>query len=271
MPAAAKYGAQTQRAVENFPISGIPIDRRLIRSLAVIKGAAAQVNASLRDVGVDRRVATAISAAAEEVAEGVWDSEFPVDVFQTGSGTSSNMNANEVIATLASERLGEPGVGAPERPRQRLAELQRRVPVGRAPGRRGVGRAGAGAGGRAPPLRLRPQGPRVPVGREVGSHPPHGRHAGHPRPGDGWLRRAARRRGRAPRAHAAPGRSAAPRGHGRGHGHQRAADVRAPGHRPAGRAHRPAPERGPRPLRRPGCARRPGRGVGGAAGRWRWR
>ncbi len=109
VPATAKYGAQTQRAVENFPISGIPIDRRLVRSLAVIKGAAAEVNASLRDVGVDRRVATAISAAAEEVAEGVWDSEFPVDVFQTGSGTSSNMNANEVIATLASERLGEPG------------------------------------------------------------------------------------------------------------------------------------------------------------------
>jgi fumarate hydratase, class II len=113
VPATAKYGAQTQRAVENFPISGIPIDRRLVRSLAVMKGAAAQVNASLRDVAVDRRLATAISAAAEEVAEGVWDSEFPVDVFQTGSGTSSNMNANEVIATLASERLGEPGAVHP--------------------------------------------------------------------------------------------------------------------------------------------------------------
>jgi fumarate hydratase, class II len=109
VPATAKYGAQTQRAVENFPISGIPIDRRLIRALAVIKGAAAPVNASLRDVGLDRRRAEAIVAAADEVAEGVWDSEFPVDVFQTGSGTSSNMNANEVIAALASERLGEPG------------------------------------------------------------------------------------------------------------------------------------------------------------------
>ncbi len=109
VPADAKYAAQTQRAVENFPISGIPIDRRLIRALAVLKGAAAEVNASLRDVALDRRVATAIREAAEEVAEGVWDSEFPVDVFQTGSGTSSNMNANEVLATLASERLGEPG------------------------------------------------------------------------------------------------------------------------------------------------------------------
>src|SRR5215203_5911219 len=102
VPVAAHYGAQTQRAVENFPISGIPIDRRLIRALAMIKGAAAGVNASLRDVAVDRRQAAAIAAAAEEVAAGVWDAEFPVDVFQTGSGTSSNMNANEVIADLAS-------------------------------------------------------------------------------------------------------------------------------------------------------------------------
>src|SRR6478735_2576735 len=104
VPAIARYGAQTQRAVENFPISGIPIDRRLIRALALIKGAAAGVNASLRDVAVDRRQAVAIAAAAEQVAEGIWDAEFPVDVFQTGSGTSSNMNANEVIADLASAR-----------------------------------------------------------------------------------------------------------------------------------------------------------------------
>ena len=109
VPAAAKYGPQTQRAVENFPISGLTIDRRLIRALALVKGAAAEVNGGLRDVGVDRRTAAAIAAAAEEVAEGVWDGEFPVDVFQTGSGTSSNMNANEVLATLASERLGAPG------------------------------------------------------------------------------------------------------------------------------------------------------------------
>jgi fumarate hydratase class II len=113
VPAGAKYGAQTQRAVENFPISGIPIDRRLIRALAQLKGAAAEVNASLRDVAVDRRLAGAIAAAAEEVAAGVWDGEFPVDVFQTGSGTSSNMNVNEVVATLASERLGEPGAVHP--------------------------------------------------------------------------------------------------------------------------------------------------------------
>jgi fumarate hydratase, class II len=99
--------------VATFPISSIPIDRRLVRALALIKGAAATANASLRDVAVDRREAGAISEAAEEVAEGIWDSEFPIDVFQTGSGTSSNMNANEVIASLAADRLGEPGAVHP--------------------------------------------------------------------------------------------------------------------------------------------------------------
>ncbi|MCU1452405.1 MAG: aspA [Acidimicrobiales bacterium] len=109
VPSEAKWAAQTQRAVENFPISGRPIDRRLIRALGLIKAEAARVNASRGEVpAVDDRVAGAISAAAEEVAEGRWDDQFPVDVFQTGSGTSSNMNANEVIATLASAALGEP-------------------------------------------------------------------------------------------------------------------------------------------------------------------
>ncbi|MFE7133545.1 class II fumarate hydratase [Streptomyces sp. NPDC057638] len=106
VPAHAKWRAQTQRAVENFPLSGQRLERAHIAALARIKGAAAQVNAEL---GVlDRDVADAIAAAAEEVAEGRWDDHFPVDVFQTGSGTSSNMNANEVLATLASERLGRP-------------------------------------------------------------------------------------------------------------------------------------------------------------------
>jgi fumarate hydratase, class II len=106
VPAHALYKAQTQRAVENFPISGMPIDRALIRALGLIKGAAAQTNAKL---GVlDRELAVAIASAAETVAAGEHDAEFPIDVFQTGSGTSSNMNANEVIASLASEVLGEP-------------------------------------------------------------------------------------------------------------------------------------------------------------------
>ncbi|MET8801816.1 class II fumarate hydratase [Streptomyces sp. NPDC004546] len=104
VPAAAKWRAQTQRAVENFPISGQRIERAHIEALARIKGAAAKVNAQL---GVlDKEIAEAIQEAAAEVAEGKWDEHFPIDVFQTGSGTSSNMNTNEVIATLATERLG---------------------------------------------------------------------------------------------------------------------------------------------------------------------
>lgn len=108
VPAAAKWGAQTQRAVQNFPISGRPIDSRLVRALALVKAEAARFNGRSKDVpAVDARVAKAIAAAADEIVEGEWSEEFPVDVFQTGSGTSSNMNANEVIARLASERLGE--------------------------------------------------------------------------------------------------------------------------------------------------------------------
>ena len=104
VPRDAKWRAQTQRAVENFPISGATIERAHIEALARIKAAAATVNAEL---GVlDRAVADAIVEVAEEVASGDWDDHFPIDVFQTGSGTSSNMNANEVIATLATERLG---------------------------------------------------------------------------------------------------------------------------------------------------------------------
>ncbi|MCZ2526825.1 class II fumarate hydratase [Streptomyces sp. HB2AG] len=106
VPAHAKWRAQTQRAVENFPVSGQRLERAHIEALARIKAAAAGVNARL---GVlDPEVAEAVREAAGEVASGRWDEHFPVDVFQTGSGTSSNMNANEVIATLASERLGRP-------------------------------------------------------------------------------------------------------------------------------------------------------------------
>jgi fumarate hydratase, class II len=114
VPRLAKYAAQTQRAVENFPISGLTIEPSLIRALALIKAEAATVNAGLKDVPkVDKRIAAAITGAANEVADGLWDAEFPIDVYQTGSGTSSNMNANEVIATLASEQLGEPGAVHP--------------------------------------------------------------------------------------------------------------------------------------------------------------
>ncbi|MFE1365508.1 class II fumarate hydratase [Streptomyces anulatus] len=104
VPADAKWRAQTQRAVENFPVSGQRLERAHIEALARIKGAAAKVNAELKVLDPD--IAAAIQEAAAEVASGRWDEHFPVDVFQTGSGTSSNMNTNEVIATLATERLG---------------------------------------------------------------------------------------------------------------------------------------------------------------------
>ncbi|MDK1476582.1 class II fumarate hydratase [Streptomyces sp. 549] len=106
VPAHARWGAQTQRAVENFPLSGRGLERAHIEALARVKAAAARVNGEL---GVlDAETAAAIAGAADEVAEGGFDAHFPVDVFQTGSGTSSNMNMNEVLASLASERLGRP-------------------------------------------------------------------------------------------------------------------------------------------------------------------
>lgn len=106
VPAGARWGAQTQRAVENLSISGRPVDRELIYALAQLKGAAARANAALGVIASD--VAQALVAAAAEVAEGRHDEHFPVDVFQTGSGTSTNMNMNEVLANLAGERLGRP-------------------------------------------------------------------------------------------------------------------------------------------------------------------
>jgi fumarate hydratase class II len=105
VPTDAKWQAQTQRAVDNFPISGYTIDRRLIHALAAIKGAVAAENARRRLL--PKAKAAAIQAAAAEVVAGTWDDHFPIDVFQTGSGTSTNMNANEVLATVAAERLGE--------------------------------------------------------------------------------------------------------------------------------------------------------------------
>jgi fumarate hydratase, class II len=106
VPADALWGAQTQRAVENFPVSGERIGRDMIGALGSIKGVAARVNHELGILDAD--MADAIHDAAADVARGRHDDAFPVDVFQTGSGTSSNMNANEVIARLASQRLGRP-------------------------------------------------------------------------------------------------------------------------------------------------------------------
>jgi fumarate hydratase class II len=104
VPAQALWGAQTQRAINNFPISGLPMPSAFIRSLALVKSAAARTN---HDLGLlPQDISAAIQAAAEEIVAGSHLDQFPIDVFQTGSGTSTNMNANEVIATLATARLG---------------------------------------------------------------------------------------------------------------------------------------------------------------------
>ncbi len=104
IPAEALYGAQTQRAVQNFPISGLPMPRGFLRALGLVKAACAEANAGLGHLPED--VAAAVRSAALQVAAGDLDGQFPVDVFQTGSGTSSNMNANEVIARVAARELG---------------------------------------------------------------------------------------------------------------------------------------------------------------------
>ncbi|HKZ74874.1 MAG TPA: lyase family protein, partial [Steroidobacteraceae bacterium] len=106
VPADALWGAQTQRAVQNFPLSGLRMPREFLRALGLVKQAAAAANARLGLL--DAGVARAIERAAAEVAAGRHDAHFPIDVFQTGSGTSTNMNANEVIARLASDALGKP-------------------------------------------------------------------------------------------------------------------------------------------------------------------
>ncbi len=102
VPADALWGAQTQRAIDNFPVSGLMVPREFIRALGLIKAAAAEANLKLGHLSKGR--AQAIRKAAESVAAGEHDAQFPIDIFQTGSGTSSNMNANEVIAHLASNK-----------------------------------------------------------------------------------------------------------------------------------------------------------------------
>ena len=104
VPADAMYGASTQRAVLNFPISGQRMPRRFLRALALVKIAAAETNVGLGLLAAAK--GDAIVAAAQEVAEGRWDEHFPIDIYQTGSGTSTNTNMNEVVAHLASARLG---------------------------------------------------------------------------------------------------------------------------------------------------------------------
>src|SRR5918999_4255931 len=115
VPAHGYWGASTQRAVENFPISGFTFPPRFIHALGLIKGAAAEVNAELGHL--ESGIAGMIAEAAKRVAAGEFDDHFPIDVFQTGSGTSTNTNANEVIANVANEAAGsELGTKSPVHP-----------------------------------------------------------------------------------------------------------------------------------------------------------
>src|SRR3989440_6575239 len=123
VPQTAFYGASTERARQNFPISNLRMPRRFIRALAQIKGAAALVNTELGLL--EARLASAIQQAAEEVEEGKFDKDFVVDVFQTGSGTSTNTNANEVIANRANEILDQPrGSRQPVHPNDHVNKCQ---------------------------------------------------------------------------------------------------------------------------------------------------
>jgi fumarate hydratase class II len=114
VPKDAMYGAQTQRAIDNFPVSGIRFPRSFISALGIIKAAAAEVNLELGLLGRER--ASAIAQASDEVASGLWDEHFPIDIFQTGSGTSTNMNANEVIARRANQLLKDEAERFPVHP-----------------------------------------------------------------------------------------------------------------------------------------------------------
>ncbi len=123
VPETAYYGAQTARAVENFPVSGTPMPLAVVRAVARIKGFAAEVNGGLGLLPPP--LAEAISRAAREVLEGRFDDQFVVDVFQTGSGTSTNMNVNEVLANRANELLGSPrGGNSPVHPNDHVNRCQ---------------------------------------------------------------------------------------------------------------------------------------------------
>ena len=261
-PRAAKWGPQTQRAVENFPVSGQagragadPRARR--REGGRRRGERRPRRARPRHRRRHRR-------GRPEVAEGRWDDHFPVDTFQTGSGTSTNMNANEVIAHA---RVGAPRpIRPPERRGQRLAVVQRRVPH-RDPRRgRGGDAPRPAARPRPPGRRARRAGPGQRDRREGRPHAPHGRHARHARPGARRLRHAGQPGGRAHRGRGrAGGRGAAGR-HRHRHRAQRAGRLRrAPWSRCSSTARR-RPARGPRPLRCAGRARRAGQPLRRAAG-----
>ena len=174
------WGGETAKAVENFPVSGHPVPAPVVHWLGRIKAAAARVNAELGKLDAD--VAERIAAAGDEVAAGEHDDQFPVDVFQTGSGTSSNMNANEVIANLA-------GDGAHPNDHVNMGQSSNDV----FPSAVHLAALDEVSADLLPALDAprgdpRRQGRRVRRPRQVRSHPPDGRRSGHPRPGVRRLR-----------------------------------------------------------------------------------
>ena len=219
------WGGETTKAVANFPVSGERVPLPVVRWLGRIKGNAARANAELGLL--DAELAEKIAAAGDEIAAGKHDAQFPIDVFQTGSGTSSNMNANEVIAT----HLGR----APERPREHGAVVQRRVPERGPPGGAGRGHEHAAAGPGAARELVRGQGRGVQGHRQVRPHAPDGRRAGDARAGVRRLRGAGPARPQAGRERAAAGGADPARRHRDRHRPEHAPGVRGEGPREAAR------------------------------------
>ena len=210
VPADALWRAQTQRAIENFPISGTALEAEHVKAMAQVKAAAAKVNA---DLGViEPAQAEAIRTAAAEIVAGEHLDHFPLDVFQTGSGTSSNMNMNEVLASLAAPCRRR---GPPQRPRQRQPVEQRHLPDVDPRRRDERDDQAADPGARAPRHVAGGEGRGVRRRGEGRPDPPDGRDAGDARPGDGRLRGRRTARDRAAGGDASRGwrscRSAAPR------------------------------------------------------------
>ncbi len=272
VPDEAYWAAQTQRAVDNFPISGLRLERRMIWALATIKGAAATVNERLGLL--DPELAKAIARGGGRGGRRTPRRPLPGRRLPDRLG---HLVQHEHQRGPGQPGQGDPGrgpqlqAGPPQRPRQCLPVLQRRVPLGHPPRRlrrlhRGAGprpgRAGRGPGG---------QGGRVRPGGEGRPYPPDGRHPRHPGPGVRRLGGGGAPRDRAGRGDLSAAGRDSPRGHGRGHGHQRPARLRPRRHRahPPGQPGPPGPPGGPRPFRGPGGTRRAGGGQRGAAHRGR--
>ena len=203
VPVAALWRAQTQRAVENFPISGRGLERTQIRALGLLKGACAQVNKDLGLLAPEK--ADAIIAAAGEIADGLHDDQFPIDVFQTGSGTSSNMNTNEVIASIA--ETATPSVKVHPNDDVNMSQSSNDT----FPTATHIAATEAAVRHLIPALEvlhesLTGKGPAVAHGRQVRPHASDGRGAGDARPGVQRLRPPGRGRYRAGEGHAAQAR-----------------------------------------------------------------